>query len=177
MNTSRAGSNRPCSRIHRRRARTTSARLCSSAYRVFFEADVVSFVEPPHCGPTADDPGLRHRHDDFVQRQIGLLDDQTKQKFGVLFQRRDAAATWFRRNTSCLFPALRPNNHHAGADPVKFGRLAPRRARFDQFNHSYSQVVRIRLRHFFPPNRIMPQIRSLTSLWESSSIQAERKML
>ena len=80
------------------------------------------------CGPTTDDPGLRHRHDDFVQRQIGLLDDQTKQKFSVLFQRRDAAATWFRRNTSCLFPALRPNNHHAGADPVKFSRLAPRRA-------------------------------------------------
>src|SRR6516162_7432433 len=72
----------------------------------------------------------------------------------MLFQMRDAAATWFRRNTSCLFPAMRPNNHHAGADPVKFGRLAPRRACFDQFNHSYSQVVRIRLRHFFPPNRI-----------------------
>src|SRR6516165_11549098 len=151
MNTSRAGSNMPCWRIHRRRARTTSPRLCSSAYRVFFEADVVSFVEPPHCGPTADDPGLRHRRDDFVQRQIGLLDDQIKQKFRVLLQRRDAAATWFGRNTSCLFPALRPNNHHAGADPVKFGRLAPRRACFDQFNHSYSQVVRIRLRHILPP--------------------------
>jgi hypothetical protein len=35
INTSRAGSNMPCSRIHRRRARVTSARLCSPAYRVF----------------------------------------------------------------------------------------------------------------------------------------------
>jgi hypothetical protein len=35
MNTSRAGSNMPCSRIHRRHTRTTSARFCSAAYRVF----------------------------------------------------------------------------------------------------------------------------------------------
>jgi hypothetical protein len=31
MNTNRAGSNLPCSRIHRRRARATSARSCSAA--------------------------------------------------------------------------------------------------------------------------------------------------
>jgi hypothetical protein len=37
MNTSRAGSNMPCSRIQRRRARTTSARFCSVAYRVFLK--------------------------------------------------------------------------------------------------------------------------------------------
>jgi hypothetical protein len=35
MNTNRAGSNLPCSRIHRRRARATSARSCSAARNVF----------------------------------------------------------------------------------------------------------------------------------------------
>jgi hypothetical protein len=34
MNTSLAGSNRPCSRIQRRRARATSARSCSAARRL-----------------------------------------------------------------------------------------------------------------------------------------------
>ena len=37
MNTSRAGSSRPCSRIHRRRARATSARSCSAARRLFLK--------------------------------------------------------------------------------------------------------------------------------------------
>src|SRR3954453_19043708 len=35
MNTSRAGSNMPCSRIHRRRASATSAPCCSAACRLF----------------------------------------------------------------------------------------------------------------------------------------------
>src|SRR5580693_3169939 len=37
MNTNRAGSNMPCSRIQRRRARATSARFRSAAYRVFLK--------------------------------------------------------------------------------------------------------------------------------------------
>ena len=45
MNTSRAGSNMPCSRIQRRRARATSARFCSAACRLFFEADRVPLEE------------------------------------------------------------------------------------------------------------------------------------
>jgi hypothetical protein len=36
------GSNIPCLRIQRRRSRATSARFCSAAYKVFFEADVAS---------------------------------------------------------------------------------------------------------------------------------------
>lgn len=36
INTRRAGSNIPCSRIQRRRARATSARSCSAARRLFF---------------------------------------------------------------------------------------------------------------------------------------------
>jgi len=40
-NTSRAGSNMPCSPIQRRRARATSARSCGAAHRLFFERDLM----------------------------------------------------------------------------------------------------------------------------------------
>src|SRR6266853_4250898 len=175
INTSRAGSNMPCSRIQRRRARATSARFCSAAYNVFFKAEVVSFVEPPHGGTTAQDSCFRHRRNDFVQRPIWLFGDQTKQKFGVLLQRRYTATTWFRCNTSCRLPALRPNHHHARADPIEFSRLAPRCPCFDRFNDPFTQVPRIRLRHCFPPkSNQCRQTRSLTTPWESFLIQTER---
>jgi transposase len=41
----------PCSRIQRRRARITSARFCSNAYRVFFEADVYLTKYSPDLNP------------------------------------------------------------------------------------------------------------------------------
>jgi hypothetical protein len=68
INTSFAGSNRPCPRIQRRRARTTSARFCSAAYKVFFKAEAISFVEPPHRGTTAGNARLRHVRNDLLQR-------------------------------------------------------------------------------------------------------------
>jgi hypothetical protein len=63
----------PCSRIQRRRARTTSARFCFAAYRVFFEADVAPSEEPPHRAAAASDPSSAHRRHDLVQRQVRLL--------------------------------------------------------------------------------------------------------
>src|SRR5208283_1259310 len=94
INTSRAGSNMPCSRIQRRRARATSARSCSAARRLFFKADIMSLVEPPYRDAAAGDPSLAHRRDDLIQRQIRLLDNQRQQKIRVRFQRRDAAPAW-----------------------------------------------------------------------------------
>src|SRR5215470_8600493 len=52
-NTSPAGSNMPCSRIQRLRARASSARSCSAARRLFFESDLVALEEAPHRGATA----------------------------------------------------------------------------------------------------------------------------
>jgi hypothetical protein len=74
----------PCSRIQRRRARATSARFCSAAYRVFFEADVAASEEPPHRAAAACDPAFAHRRDDLVQRQVRLVGNQTQQKLRVL---------------------------------------------------------------------------------------------
>src|SRR6185437_15428521 len=80
INTSRAGSNKPCSRIQRRRARATSARSCSAARKAFFKRDFVALKKPPHCRPAARNLVLAHRTNHLVQRQIRLLFDQRKQK-------------------------------------------------------------------------------------------------
>src|SRR5712691_2503421 len=106
MNTNRAGSNMPCSRIQRRRARATSARFCSTAYRVFFKADVAPMKEPPHAGAAAPDSTFVHRRNDLVQRQVRLLGNESQQKFRMLFQWRGAAATRLCRNASGCFESL-----------------------------------------------------------------------
>src|SRR6516165_1233338 len=151
IKTSRAGSNMPCSRIQRRRARATS----SAAYRVFFEADAASLEEPPNRAAAARDPSFGHRRNDLVQRQIRLLDNQSQQKVCVFLQRLGAAATWLCRNASGLLKALCPKHYHTGAEFVSFGHLATRRTGLDRFDHSCTQVVGIRPRHRSPPqNRI-----------------------
>src|SRR5215470_12882513 len=158
MNTSRAGSNMPCSRIHRRRARTTSARFCSCAYRVFFEADVAPCEEPPHCGTAASDLSLAHDRDDLVQRHIRLPGNQRQQKFCVLLQWRGAATARLRRNAAGFLEALRPNHHHAGTDPIVFGRLTPRGSRRYVFDHPDTKLLGIGLRHrSLPQNESMPE--------------------
>src|ERR1700704_3202973 len=154
MNTSRAGSNMPCSRIQRRRAWATSARFCSAAYRVFFEADVASVVEPPNRAAAARDAALVHRRNDLVQRQVRLLGDEREQEFRVLFQRRSASATWLCGNASGCFEALRPNHHHTGADPILFGRRTPRCTADNVSDYSGTQVAGIRLGHGIPRHRI-----------------------
>jgi hypothetical protein len=45
INTRWAGSRKPCSRIQRRRARATSARLRSAARRLFFDGDAMTGEE------------------------------------------------------------------------------------------------------------------------------------
>src|SRR5262249_29340604 len=125
-NTSRAGSNMPCSRIQRLRARATSARSCSAARRLFFESDLVALEEAPHRGATARNFVLAHRQNDPIQRQIRLLLDQTQQKIRMLLQWRDAPAPRLGRAAASLTKALDPDNRCAGADFKLFGYLAPR---------------------------------------------------
>src|ERR1700693_5654831 len=104
INTSRAGSNMPCSRIQRRRARATSDRSCSAARRLFFEADIVSLEEPPDRTTAAGDPSLAQRRDNLIQRQIWLLGNQRQQQVRVLLQRRDAASARLGRDASGFVP-------------------------------------------------------------------------
>src|SRR5215475_6695617 len=140
INTSRAASNMPCCRIQRRRARAISARFCSAAYKVFFEADVPSLKEPPHRAAAAWDAFFPHGRDDFIQRQVGLLDDQSQQKFRMLLKRRSTAATWLRCNAASFFPVLGPKHHYTRAEFVAVRRLPTRRTGLDRFDYSGTQV-------------------------------------
>src|SRR5215471_13887275 len=121
--TSRAGSNMPCSRIQRRRARATSARSCSAARRLFFESNLVTLKEAPDRGAAARNLVLAHRQNHFVQRQVRLL------------------------LTARLPKALDPDNCGAGTNRKLLGRLAPRSSTFDLRNHSLPHLPRIGLRH------------------------------
>src|SRR5215204_5067654 len=108
MNTSRAGSNMPCCRIQRRRARATSARCCSAARRAFFKCDLVALKEPPHRGATARNLVPAHHTNHFVQRQVRLLIEQSQQELRVLLQRRNAPAARLGGATAGLAKALHP---------------------------------------------------------------------
>src|SRR5215813_6276820 len=120
MNTSRAGSNRPCSRFQRRRARATSARSCSAARKLFFEGDLVALKKPPHRCPATGYLVLAHRADHPVQCQVRLHLDQRQQKVRVFFQRRCAPTTRFGGTLAGLAKALHPDHRRAGAHFVVF---------------------------------------------------------
>ena len=94
MKTSRAGSNRPCSRIQCRRARATSARCCSAARRLFFEADVVTVQKTPERAAAARHSLLVQGRDELFERPIRPLADQREDPVRVVLQRRSAAAAW-----------------------------------------------------------------------------------
>src|SRR4029078_12011971 len=146
-NTRCAGSNMPCSRIQRRRARTTSARSCSAACRLFFESNLVTLEEAPHCRAAARNLVFAHYQNHFVQCQIRLLLNRTEQKICMLIQRRDASAARFSPAAARLPKALDPDNRRTGTHLKLLGCLAPRSFAFHFRNHATTHVRRIGLRH------------------------------
>src|SRR5690348_4908988 len=70
INTSRAGSSMPCSRIQRRRARATSVRSRSAACRLFFEGDAVPPKKPRKSTLAGSDPPLQKFRKRLLQGQI-----------------------------------------------------------------------------------------------------------
>src|SRR6516162_1127524 len=147
MKTRRAGSNMPCSRIQRRRARATSARCCSAARRLFFERNFVALKETPDRGAAARNAVLVHRQNYFIQRQVRLLLDQPQQKVRMLLQRRDASAPWLGYAAATLPKALDPDNRCTGTDLELLRGLAPRSSAFDFRNYSLTHVSGISPRH------------------------------
>src|SRR6266849_1336248 len=116
INTSRAGSSMPCSRIQRRRARATSARCCSAARRLFFfEGDVVSLEKPRDRALAGSNPPLAQFRNGLLQGQVRLFGNEGQYLFRMPFQRRNASSARFRRATPGLVPALQqiapPNSH------------------------------------------------------------------
>src|SRR5580693_8872695 len=104
INTSRAGSSIPCSRIQRRRARATSARCRSAACSTFFERDVVSVEKTPERAAAGFDPSLAQFCNRFYQGQVRPLGDQIQNLDRELFQRRNAPAARLRGGAPLLIP-------------------------------------------------------------------------
>src|SRR5216684_5497232 len=152
INTSRAGSSMPCSRIQRRRARATSARCCSAARKLFFEGDVVSIEETPQRAQARANPSFAQRQNYLLQGQVRLLGDQRQYLHRVLLQRRSTSSARLRRTPPSLVPALHPSHCRTRTDFKTFGRLAPGRACCHCFDHALSQVARIGLRHRHAPH-------------------------
>src|SRR6516164_1336043 len=89
INTSRAGSSIPCSRIQRRRARATSARSRSAACRLFFEGDVVSVEKTPERAAAGFYPPLAQLCNRLSQGQVRLFGNQRQDLGRELFQWRN----------------------------------------------------------------------------------------
>src|SRR3979490_2963113 len=147
INTRRAGSNMPCSRIQRRRARTTSARSCSAARRLFFEGDVVSIEKPPKRTAAGSNSLFAQLGQGLFQGQIRLLGNQSQYPLRKLFQWRNTSATRLWRRAPDLPPALQPSDRRTRTDLETLCRFAPRSPRFHSLDHSLTQVPRIRSRH------------------------------
>src|SRR5271167_3747786 len=151
INTSRAGSSMPCSRIQRRRARATSARCRSAACRLFFKRDVVAIEKAPKRAAAGSNPPFAQLCDNLYQSQILLFFNQGQDLAGKLFERRSAAAARLRRGAPCVAPALYPLYRRAHAYLETFGCLVARRSRLHRFDNAFPQVTRIGLRHRQPP--------------------------
>ena len=180
MNTSRAGSNRNCSRRQRRRAWATSGRCCSAARRLFFfECEIMTRKEPPDCRAAAWNAPLAHRGDDLVERQIRLLGDRSQQPFRVLFQRRRAASARLCFGASAVTPALQPFYRRTRAQIEALSGLPPRRSRFDRLDHAFPQIIGIWFRHRLAPqkNESVPLDSPTHTLLGIPTIQPSRNML
>src|ERR1700720_1446284 len=150
INTSRAGSSIPCSRIQRRRARATSARRRSAACSTFFERDVVSVEKTPERAAAGFDPSLAQFCNRFYQGQVRPLGDQIQNLDRELLQRRNAPAARLRGGAPLLIPALQPLYRRRHADLETLCCLASRRTGLHSCDNALPQVTRIGLRHPSP---------------------------
>src|SRR5882672_7718258 len=131
MKTRLDESSRPCWRIQRRRARATSARPCSAARRLFFEADAGALQKPPQRAAAAGKPSLAQGRDEFLERPVRLRGDQSHDPVRVALQWRLAAAARLWPAPALPLPRLIPLDRRAGTDIKAFRRLTPRGSRLN----------------------------------------------
>src|SRR5271155_470235 len=116
INTSRAGSSMPCSRIQRFRARATSARSRSEACRLFFKGDVMPAKKPRKGALAGPNLLLEQLHKRLLQGQVRSFGNESQYPFCVRLQRRHATPARLRRGTAAIVPALQPFNRRTRTD-------------------------------------------------------------
>src|SRR5262252_6790996 len=139
INTSRAGSSMPCSRIQRRRARATSARCRSVACRLFFKGDAVSRKKTRKRALAGSNPPLEQLHKRLLQGQVRLFGNESQYRLLVRFQRRHASSARLRLGAPALAPALQPFDRRTCTNVETLGRLTSRGAL-----HSTTSITRSR---------------------------------
>jgi hypothetical protein len=92
INTRRAGSSSPCSRIQRRRFRATSSRFRSAARRLFFNSDAMTSEKSGERAAASRNFALAQCQNDLIQREVRFLPVERKDLLGVLLQWRSASA-------------------------------------------------------------------------------------
>src|SRR5262252_8059799 len=178
INTSRAGSNIPCSSIQRRRAFATSARCCSCARRFFFfEGDAVALEEPCDRTLAGSYPALAQFGDGLLQGPVGLFSHQRQNLLRVSFQRRKAPSARLRLTTLGLVPTLQPPHSGARVNVKNLGSLPPRRSRLNRIYHAPPQVSRMGPWHHQPPKgeNQCAKTRSSLTHWESRRFKSAGK--
>src|ERR1700738_1652623 len=125
MKTRRGASSLDCSSFSSARAAATSGRSCSAACRVFFERDVMAFVETPDRGRTGFQPPLGLEPSaNLFERQVRLRCDQIKQPLAMRLERRATVARAGQcRYTARCRPALDPADWGRGAETEHPRRL------------------------------------------------------
>src|SRR6202045_844756 len=149
MKTRRGASSLDCSSFSSARAAATSGRSCSAACRVFFERDVMAFVETPDRGRTGFQPPLGLEPSaNLFERQVRLRCDQIKQPLAMRLERRATVARAGQcRYTARCRPALDPADCGRGTETEHPRRLPSALAVFDKCDLPRPEVLRVSLRH------------------------------
>src|ERR1700674_1434787 len=154
INTRWAGSRKPCSRIQRRRARATSARLRSAARRLFFNGDAMASKKSGKRAAAAWDSPLVKRRNDLIQREARFLADEGEDLPRVLLQWRSTPSTGHGFESPVFTKALHPPDRRTDADIKLFGRLTSGSSFFHEVDDARSQLTRIRSMHWAALRRI-----------------------
>jgi len=178
MNTSLAGSSKPCSRIQRRRARATSARSRSAACRLFFKGDVVPVKKARQRAAAGSNAIPSELCSGFFQGQVRLLRNHRHYAFRLLFQRRNAAAAWPRHGAPTFIPALHPLDDRTHTDTKMLGGFVPGCACFNHLDNAFTQITGVRFWHRYPPrSRINAETITHSQPFGNPPIQIGREAL
>ena len=154
INTRWTGSRKPCSRIQRRRARATSARLRSAARRLFFDGDAMTGEEAGQRATTSWDLPLVKRRNNLIERKIALRADECENLPRMLLQGRSTPSARHRFVSPVFAKALHPPDRRTGADLELFRGPTSRSSSFHEVYDARSQLTRIRSMHWLALRRI-----------------------
>ena len=123
IKTSRAGSSRPCSWIHLRRARAiVPALLFRGAQAFFLAGDVMTTQETTQRAPAGANALLAQRRQNFFQGGVRPFVDDRQYLLLVLLQPRGAPAARLCRRTAGIAQPLQPFDRRTHRDIEKLRR-------------------------------------------------------